>query len=57
MSTADLIIQKYVAGYWDTAENKAPLLPHIFQLANNTYYHVRHTAQDQSLIIRYGPIF
>jgi chitin synthase len=56
-SNADSILQKYAADYRDTTENKAPLPPHIFQLANNAYYHMRRTAQDQSLIIRYGPVF
>ena len=50
-SNANLILQKYTAGYRDMAENKAPLPPHIFQLKN-----MRH-APDQSLVIRYGPIF
>jgi len=35
------------------AENKTLLPPHIFQLANNAYYHMRHIAQDWSLIIKY----
>ncbi|KAH0831304.1 glycosyltransferase family 2 protein [Lanmaoa asiatica] len=50
-SNADSILQKYAADYRDTAENKAALPPHIFQLANNAYYHMRRTAQDQSFII------
>jgi len=49
--------KKYTSDYWDMAENKALLPPHIFQLANNAYYYMRRTAQDQSLIIRYGPVF
>ena len=56
-SNADSILQKYAANYRDTTENKTTLPPHIFQLANNAYYHMRRTAQDQSLIIRYGPFF
>ena len=56
-SNADSILQKYAANYRDTTENKTTLPPHIFQLANNAYYHMRRTAQDQSLIIRYGPVF
>lgn len=55
-SNADSILQKYAADHRDTAENKAPLPPHIFQLANNAYYHMRRTAQDQSLIIKYVPL-
>ena len=56
-SNADSILQKYAANYRDTTENKTTLPPHIFQLANNAYYHMRRTALDQSLIIRYGPVF
>lgn len=55
-SNADSILQKYAADYRDTSENKTPLPPHIFQLANNAYYHMRRTAQDQSIVIRYVPI-
>ncbi|KAG9310142.1 glycosyltransferase family 2 protein [Chiua virens] len=50
-SNADSLLQKYATEYRDTSENKTPLPPHVFQLANNTYYHMRRTAQDQSLII------
>jgi len=53
-SNADSILQKYAAGYRDMAENEVPLPPHIFQLSNSAYYHMRRTAQDQSLIIRYA---
>ncbi|KAG6380450.1 P-loop containing nucleoside triphosphate hydrolase protein [Boletus reticuloceps] len=50
-SNADSLLQKYAAHYRDTTENKTPLPPHIFQLANNAYYHMRRTTQDQSLIL------
>ncbi|KAG6369453.1 P-loop containing nucleoside triphosphate hydrolase protein [Boletus reticuloceps] len=50
-SNADSLLQKYTAHYRDTSENKTPLPPRIFQLANNTYYHMKRTTQDQSLII------
>ncbi|KAG1744846.1 glycosyltransferase family 2 protein [Suillus lakei] len=48
---------KYVSSncrlyYRDTSENKSPIDPHIFQLANNAYYHMRRTTQDQSILIR-----
>ena len=46
-SHADLILQKYATDHRDTAENKTPLPPHIFQLTNNAY-HMRCTAQDPS---------
>ncbi|KXN87631.1 Chitin synthase 8 [Leucoagaricus sp. SymC.cos] len=50
-SNADSILHKYAAEYRDTSEHKpAPLPPHVFQLANNAYYHMRRTAQDQSIL-------
>jgi chitin synthase len=50
-SNADSVLYKYSADYWDTAQNRAPLPPHIFQLANNAYYHMRRTTQDQCILI------
>ncbi|KAF9225027.1 glycosyltransferase family 2 protein [Gyrodon lividus] len=50
-SNADSVLQKYAADYRDTSEHKTPLPPHIFQLANHAYYHMRRTTQDQSIII------
>ncbi|KAF8836252.1 glycosyltransferase family 2 protein [Paxillus ammoniavirescens] len=50
-SNADSVLQKYAADYRDTSEHKTPLSPHIFQLANNAYYHMRRTTQDQSIIL------
>ncbi|KAJ7050389.1 glycosyltransferase family 2 protein [Mycena amicta] len=49
-SSADSVLHKYAAEYRDTSEDKQPLPPHIFQLANNAYYHMRRTAQDQSML-------
>ena len=37
-------------------EEKEKLPPHIFQLANNAYYHMRRTTQDQSVIPRWAVI-
>lgn len=51
-SNADSVLMKYAAEYRDTAENKETLPPHIFQLANNAYYHMRRTTQDQSILLR-----
>jgi chitin synthase len=51
-SNADSVLQKYAAEYRDTSENKSPMSPHIFQLANNAYYHMKRTTQDQSILIR-----
>ncbi|KAG1818874.1 glycosyltransferase family 2 protein [Suillus variegatus] len=50
-SNGDSVLQKYASDYRDTTENKSPLAPHIFQLANNAYYHMKRTAQDQSILI------
>ncbi|CAK5267340.1 unnamed protein product [Mycena citricolor] len=49
-STSDAFLQKYAAEYCDTSEDKQTLPPHIFQLANNAYYHMKRTAQDQCLL-------
>lgn len=50
-SNADSVLHKYAAEYRSTSEDKEPLPPHIFQLANNAYYHMRRTTQDQSVIL------
>ncbi|KAF7319245.1 Glycosyltransferase family 2 protein [Mycena chlorophos] len=49
-STSDSVLHQYATEYRDTSEDKQPLPPHIFQLANNAYYHMRRTAQDQSML-------
>ena len=51
-SNADSTLLKYAAEYRDTAQEKQILPPHIFQLANNAYYHMRRTGQDQSILLR-----
>ncbi|TFK52854.1 glycosyltransferase family 2 protein [Heliocybe sulcata] len=50
-SNADSVMHKYAAEYRDTAQEKMALPPHVFQLANNAYYHMRRTGQDQSILI------
>ncbi|KAH9045953.1 glycosyltransferase family 2 protein [Lactarius hengduanensis] len=50
-SNADSVLHKYAAEYRSTSEDKEPLPPHIFQLANNAYYHMRRTTQDQTIIL------
>ena len=52
-SNSDAVLHKYAAEYRDTSPDKVRLPPHIFQLANNAYYHMRRTAQDQSLLFAY----
>ncbi|TFK68108.1 glycosyltransferase family 2 protein [Pluteus cervinus] len=49
-SNADSVMHKYASEYRDTSEHKERLPPHIFQLANDTYYHMRRTTQDQSIV-------
>ena len=56
-SNSDAVLQKYAAEYRDTAPDKVRLPPHIFQLANNAYYHMRRTAQDQSILFTYVSSF
>lgn len=51
-SSADAVMVKYAAEYRDTAEEKTYMPPHVFQLANNAYYHMRRTGQDQGILIR-----
>ena len=54
-SNSDAVLHKYAAEYRDTSPDKTRLPPHIFQLANNAYYHMRRTAQDQSILFTYVP--
>ncbi|KAJ7223811.1 chitin synthase-domain-containing protein [Mycena rebaudengoi] len=49
-TNADSVMHKNASEYRDTKEDKETLPPHIFQLANNAYYHMRRTTQDQSII-------
>ncbi|KAG5643421.1 hypothetical protein DXG03_000965 [Asterophora parasitica] len=49
-SNSDSVMHKYAAEYRDTSEHKQPLPPHIFQLANNAYYHMKRTTQDQTIV-------
>ena len=50
-SNSDAVLQKYAAEYRDSSPSKVPLPPHIFQLANNAYYHMRRTTQDQCILL------
>ena len=51
-SNADSVLHKYAGEYRNTVEGTERLPPHIFQLANNAYYHMRRTTQDQSILLR-----
>ena len=52
-TSADSVLYKYTAEYRDTSGEKESLPPHIFQLANNAYYHMRRTTQDQCILFRF----
>lgn len=56
-TNADSVLQKYAAEYRDTSGDKEPLAPHVFQLANNAFYHMRRTNQDQCILMRCVAIF
>ena len=56
-SNADSVLFKYATEYRNTSEEKTPLPPHIFQLANNAYYHMRRTTQDQCILLRFVFLF
>ncbi|KAG7096112.1 hypothetical protein E1B28_006786 [Marasmius oreades] len=49
-SNADSVLHKYAAEYRDTTLNKELMPPHIFQLTNNAYYHMKRTSQDQAIV-------
>lgn len=56
-SNADSVMHKYAVEYRDSSERKEILPPHIFQLANNAYYHMRRTSQDQSIVLKCAPLY
>lgn len=43
---------QYVAEYKDTSDNVGALPPHVYQLGNQAYLHMRRTGIDQSILIR-----
>jgi len=49
-SNSDAVLATYAHEYRETAPTKALQPPHIFQLANNAYYNMRRTNQDQSVL-------
>ncbi|KAJ7471348.1 myosin head-domain-containing protein [Mycena galericulata] len=51
-ASADSVMHKNAAEYRDPSEHKRPLPPHICQLANNVYYHMKRRTQDQSIVYR-----
>ena len=51
-SNADSVLHNYAAEFRNITFNKELLLPHIFQLANNGYYHTKRMMQDQAIVFR-----
>lgn len=52
-SNADSVLQKYATDFRNTTDRReSKLPPHVFQLANNAYFHMRRTSQDQSIILQ-----
>ncbi|KAK7028004.1 hypothetical protein VNI00_015091 [Paramarasmius palmivorus] len=49
-SNADSVMYKYAAEYRNTDREKEVLPPHVFQLANNAYYHMKRTTMDQVIV-------
>lgn len=47
---SDSVLMQYASEYRDAERQGPPREPHIFQLANNAYYHMRRTTQDQSIV-------
>ncbi len=39
-------------GYRNVIENKLFMQPHVYELATTTYFHMRRTGEDQSIILR-----
>ncbi|KAF8523712.1 glycosyltransferase family 2 protein [Hysterangium stoloniferum] len=50
-SNSDSVLMKYASEFRDTSGEKVQTSPHIFQLANNAYYHMRRTGQDQTIVM------
>ncbi|KAF8872467.1 chitin synthase-domain-containing protein [Infundibulicybe gibba] len=45
------LLREYRLNYWETAETGKILPPHVFQMANNVYHHMKHTSKDQCIVI------
>ena len=50
-SSSDATLVSYAHEYRDTSATKIYKEPHIFQLANNAYYNMRRTGQDQCILL------
>lgn len=43
---------EYVAAYKDASGSNQSLEPHLFDLINRVYFHMRRTGSDQNIILR-----
>lgn len=50
-SSSDTVLVSYAHEHRDTSANKIYKEPHVFQLANNAYYNMRRTGQDQCILL------
>jgi len=50
-SSSDAVLVSYAQEYRDTSAMKIYKEPHIFQLANNAYYNMQRTGQDQCILL------
>lgn len=50
-SSSDTVLVSYAQEYRDTSATKIYKEPHVFQLANNAYYNMRRTGQDQCILL------
>jgi len=50
-SSSDPVLVSYAQEHRDTSTTKIYKEPHIFQLANNAYYNMRRTGQDQCILL------
>lgn len=45
---------EYVAAYKDATNHQQSSGPHLFDLINRVYFHMRRTGSDQTVVLRYG---
>jgi hypothetical protein len=50
-SSSDTVLVSYAQEHRDTSATKIYKEPHVFQLANNAYYNMRRTGQDQCILL------
>src|SRR4051812_30253937 len=50
-ASLDPTSQNYVADYRNTSTGSHPLPPHVFQLVNRAYMHMRRSGEDQTILL------